>query len=129
MNKNYLIVSVSILLVGLAFGGILFYNHQGDLNLKKQQLEFDQQKEQNKTDATKKEAEQKTSESLSNNLKYTSCVAQATTARDNALKVNSQYETKDENGGVVYHGNATVFDNIESDYQQEKARCGNLFRS
>ncbi len=128
MNKNTLAIVGAILFVGLAGIGAFIYVQRGNLAVEKQKLE--QQKERDRKEDEEKEQKQTAEkvEELSNTLQYDSCVQNAEKARDRDLAANSTYETTDENGGTIYHGNAQVFDNIDRTAQEEKTRCARLYQ-
>lgn len=121
MNKNILVIAVAIVVVGAGFVGAMVYIHNSDIQLEREK--------QQKIDQDKKDAEEKAQQEASaKNLQYLNCKFAASSEKDSALKANSQYETKDENGGVIYHGNQAIFNQIEQSYQQSLTRCSTAYQ-
>ncbi len=128
MNKNTLIIASTIVLIGLVMAGSLVYINQLNVSIKSQELELEKQKEQTKIDDAKKADELKAQTDLSNSLNYLKCTKEADDKRNSDLEINSNYETKDSDGNVIYHGDATVFNNINQTATQEKALCSKMYQ-
>jgi uncharacterized membrane protein YhiD involved in acid resistance len=129
VNKSTIVLAGSIVLVGVIFAGVFTYAHQSDIKIKSQQLELEKQKEQAKTDEAKKKEDEAHADKMTNQLQYNSCVVQAESKKDSDLKINSDYETIDENGGVIYHGDISTFNRIDEVAQQEKTRCSMMYQN
>ncbi|HRN97366.1 MAG TPA: hypothetical protein PLZ58_02895 [Candidatus Saccharibacteria bacterium] len=108
--------------------GSLVYINQLNVSIKSQELELEKQKEQTKIDDAKKADELKAQTDLSNSLNYLKCTKEADDKRNSDLEINSNYETKDSDGNVIYHGDATVFNNINQTATQEKALCSKMYQ-
>ena len=120
-NKIGIWIFLSVLLIlGTVVGLFIYTNNQANI---RQQNAIEQE---NKKSEAEKEEEQ--NESTNNLVDYINCKTEATTAKDNDLRINSKYETTDENGGTIYHGNADMFNQIEQSYQQALTRCSNTYQ-
>ena len=116
MKKEVLVICLAVLVVGLGAIGAFVYINQSNLNYQRE-LQAEKAKEEQ---AKKQEAADADARSRA---QYYICTSQAATEKNNQLKANSDYETKDESGGTIYHGNRAVFDQIDESYQSELNRC------
>ena len=107
-------------MIGLAAVAAFVFVNQNNLNYQREV-----RAEQAKAEAAKKQ--EASDAAAKSKFDYILCTSQAQTEKDKQLKANSQYETKDVNGGTVYHGNANIFDQIDQAYQSSVSRCASLY--